>query len=64
MKVQVKDSYGNIYEGTLVKVGQKYAYASVEFGFGAETIPFERTTGRTSQGYEESRNSIPMFLQK
>lgn len=64
MKVQVKDSYGNVYEATLIKVGRKYAYATVEFGFGPEVIPFERTTGRTSQGYEESRNAIPMFLQK
>lgn len=64
MKVQVKDSYGNSYDAKLVKVGRKYAYAEVDFGFGSETVPFERITGRTSQGYEESRNAIPMFLQK
>jgi hypothetical protein len=64
-KVQVKDAYGNDYDGTVVKVGRKYVYVQIEWtGFRPETIPFERANGRTSQGYEESHNALPMFLQK
>jgi len=63
-KVQIKDAYGNTYDATLVKVARKYVYVQIDFGFGLETVPFERLTGRTSQGYEEKYNSTPMFLQK
>lgn len=63
-KVKIRDAYNNELMGTIVKIGRKYVYVEIDWQYWTEIVPFERTSGRTAQGYEESKNALPMFIQK
>lgn len=64
-KVRVTDAYGNSTEGTVTKVGRRYVYVTMEWNpYHKETVPFDRLTSRTSQGYEEKYNAMPMYIQQ